>query len=580
MLYSCAPQVEQWFPKALQPSRLLILLLLFLPTVLLARESPPGDAVATAHPLATDAAFEILDAGGNAFDAAVAVSATLAIVEPYGSGIGGGGFWLLHRAEDGRQTMVDGRETAPGEATRDMYLDESGSVNERASLDGPLAAGIPGTPAALVHLTERYGRLSLAENLAPAIRHAREGFEVGEHYRRMVRFRLDALRASPAAAAVLLKDNAVPPEGHRITQPALAETLQRLAEQGHDGFYSGQTARQLVEEVRDAGGIWQLNDFSDYRVVEREPITGTYRGIRITSAPPPSAGGIGLMTMLGLLEPWDLQAMDRASRIHLAAEAMRRAYRDRSLYLGDPDFAEVPVQRLLSDEHLEFLRQDLRLDRATPSDALAAPPRKLGENTTHFSIIDAEGNRVGATLSINYPFGSGFMAAGTGVLLNNEMDDFTSQPGTPNAYGLVGGTRNTIEPGKRPLSSMSPTFLESEDRVAVLGSPGGSRIITQVLLGVLAFAEDEPPRVWVSRPRYHHQYLPDRIQHEPGAITIETRRALVERGHSVVPMTRQYGDMQAVLWHRQHDRMRAASDPRGGGKADVRKRVTPVEKAN
>ncbi|MEX0871125.1 MAG: gamma-glutamyltransferase [Aquisalimonadaceae bacterium] len=551
---------------------LVLVILLFLPASLLARETPPGDAVATAHPLATDVALEILDAGGNAFDAAVAVTAALAVVEPYGSGLGGGGFWLLHRAEDGFQTMVDGRETAPGEATHDMYLDEVGDVRDRASLDGALAAGIPGTPAALVHLVENYGRLSLAENLAPAIRYARNGFEVGPHYRRMVRFRMDALRASPDAAAVLLKDGDVPPEGHRIVQSDLADTLERLATSGREGFYRGETARMLVKAAREGGGIWRLEDFADYTVVEREPITGRYHGIRITAAAPPSAGGIGLVTMLGLLEPWDLSAMDEASRIHLAAEAMRRAYRDRSLYLGDPDFTDIPLRRLQSEDHLRLLREDLRLDQATPSDSLAAPPDGTGEDTTHFSIIDSDGNRVGATLSINYPFGSGFMAAGTGVLLNNEMDDFASQPGKPNAYGLVGGTRNAIAPGKRPLSSMTPTFLESEDRIAVLGTPGGSRIITQVLLAILAFAENEPPETWVSRPRFHHQYLPDRIQHEPGAITIETRNGLRQRGHSVVPMTREYGDMQAVSWHRRDNVMEAASDPRGGGRAEARVR--------
>ncbi len=537
---------------------------------------PPEPAVATAHPLATEAAMEILEAGGNAFDAAVAVSAALAVVEPYGSGIGGGGFWLLHRAEDGFQVMVDGRETAPGAAHRDMYLDESGEVRGRDSLDGPLAAAIPGTPAALAHISERYGRLSLADALEPAIRYARDGFEVGEHYRRMVRFRQDALRASPQARAILLREGEVPELGHVIKQPDLAWTLEQLATHGPAGFYEGEVARRLVEGSRRAGGIWTLEDLASYQVVERAPVVSRYHDITVTSASPPSAGGIALATMLHLLEAYDLGAMTEATRIHLAAEAMRRAYRDRHVYLGDPDFVDLPVERLTSRAHAERLRKTLQLDRATPSEALGVPGSE-GEDTTHFSIIDAEGNRVAATLSINYPFGSGYIPAGTGVLLNNEMDDFASQPGKPNAYGLVGGENNAIQPGKRPLSSMTPVFLETEDRVAALGSPGGSRIITQVLLGILAFADGQEPHQWVGQPRYHHQYLPDRIQHEPGAISVETRRALVEKGHRVVPMTRQYGDMQAVLWHRGEGRMAAASDPRGGGLAVPRREETARE---
>ncbi len=530
------------------------------------RSLPPEPAVATAHPLATEAALEILASGGNAFDAAVAATASLAVVEPYGSGIGGGGFWLLHHEADNRQVMVDGRETAPAAAHRDMYLDEDGEVRSRLSLDGPMAAAIPGTPAALVHITDAYGRLSLAENLAPAIRQAREGFEVGPHYRRMARFRQDALRASPHARAIMLQEGEVPPLGHVIRQPDLAWTLEQLAEHGLDGFYRGPVAERLVAGNRHAGGNWTLEDLESYRLEEREPVIFQYHDMTITAASLPSAGGIALATMLQILEPFDLQAMGPAGRIHLTVEAMRRAYRDRHLYLGDPDFVDVPVERLTSRAHADRLREDLRVDRATPSKSLDVDAQG-GEDTTHFSIIDAEGNRVGATLSINYPFGSGFIPAGTGVLLNNEMDDFASQPGKPNAYGLVGGENNAIEPGKRPLSSMTPVFVEDDSRVAVIGSPGGSRIITQVLLGILHFADGLEPHELVSAPRYHHQYLPDRIQHEPGAITVETRRELVYKGHRVTPMTRQYGDMQAVLWHKQEQRVTAASDHRGGGLA-------------
>lgn len=526
----------------------------------------PGAAVATAHPLATDAALETLEEGGNAFDAAVAATATLAVVEPYGSGLGGGGFWLLHRQADGHQVMVDGREEAPGAATRTMYQDDSGELRERDSLDGPRAAGIPGTPAALVHITREYGNRSLAENLAPAIRHAREGFPVTEHYQRMAYFRRDALRDSPAAAAVFLDDGEVPDVGDTLVQTDLALTLEHLADGGLAGFYDGAVAERLVAGTREADGLWTKEDLQDYAIVEREPIRGDYRGVRVTSAPPPSAGGIGLVTMLNILAGYDVHGATEVQRIHLQVEAMRRAYRDRRLYLGDPDFVDIPQERLLSREHARSLAESLDPEQATPSQALEEPDGG-GRNTTHFSIIDSDGNRVGATLSINYPFGSGFMPPGSGVVLNNEMDDFATRPGEPNAYGLVGGEANAIEPGKRPLSSMTPTFLETEDRVAVIGSPGGSRIITQVLLATMSFVDGLEPEFWVSRPRYHHQYLPDRIQHEPGAISVETRSALVEMGHTVRPMLRRYGDMQVVMWHRGEDRMAAESDPRGGGNA-------------
>ncbi|MCK8515490.1 gamma-glutamyltransferase [Methylonatrum kenyense] len=533
-----------------------------------ASERPPGAAIATAHPMATEAAREIFEQGGNAFDAAVAATASLAVVEPYGSGIGGGGFWLLHRAADGHQVMVDGRETAPGEAHAEMYLDADGEPVSGASLNGPLAAGIPGTPAALAHITEHYGQLTLSQNLAPAIRQARHGFPVDRHYQRLMGFRKDAVREWPDAAAIFLLDGETPRKGHLIRQPDLARTLERIAEKGHDGFYQGELAAQLVQATRDAGGIWQLDDLADYRIVEREPVVIDYRDMRITAAGLPSAGGVALGTMFGLLADFELDQLDRVSRIHLIAETMRRAYRDRSLFLGDPDFIEDPTVHLLGEAHLSLLASDLELERATDSGDLPTP-RQRGEDTTHFSIIDDDGNRVAATLSINYPFGSGFVAAGTGVLLNNEMDDFATRPGEPNAYGLIGGEPNLIEPGKRPLSSMTPAFVETDERIGVLGSPGGSRIITQVMLGILAFADGKAVHSWVSQPRYHHQYTPDRIEHEPSAFDQHTIRGLEALGHSVESAGRQFGDMQALLWHRGDDRLEAASDPRGGGKAIV-----------
>jgi gamma-glutamyltranspeptidase/glutathione hydrolase len=553
--------------------RALALLLLLLPLGLSAgaAERPPAAAIASAHPLATAAGHEILAEGGNAFDAAVAVSAALAVVEPYSSGLGGGGFWLLHRAADGREVMVDGRETAPLAARHDLYLDARGEVIPGRSIDGALAAAVPGEPAALAHIAQRYGRLPLARSLAPAIRLARDGFAASEHYRRMATFRLEALRASPAAARTFLKDGTVPPLGHRIHQPDLAHTLERLGREGEKGFYAGATAKALLNGVRAAGGIWSEEDLRSYRVVERAPLRGNYRGFRITTAAPPSSGGVALLQMLNILSGYDWEALAEADRVHLAAEAMRRAYRDRAEFLGDPDFVAVPVQRLTDPAYAAQLRAGIDPQRATPSSALTAAAAAPGGNhTTHLSVLDREGNRVAATLSINYPFGSGFMPEGSGVLLNDEMDDFSAKPGVPNAYGLVGAAANAIAPGKRPLSSMTPTFVDGPGGTAILGTPGGSRIITMVLLGTLEFAAGREPAAWVARPRYHHQYLPDVLQFEPGALADAVQDELVLRGHTLQQAEQPWGNMQAVWWDREGGRVLAASDPRGEGRAEVR----------
>ena len=551
----------------------LLIVLLVLPTLALASgEQPPAAAVASAHPMATAAGHEVLAAGGNAFDAAVAVSAALAVVEPYSSGIGGGGFWLLHRAEDGLETMVDGRERAPLAATRDMYLDAKGEVIPGASMNGPLAAGIPGEPAAMAHISETYGRLPLAQVLAPAIRYAREGFPVTGHYRRMAGFRLEVLRASPAAAAVFLKDNEIPPPGHLIRQPELARTLETIAAKGADGFYRGEVAKRLLDAVQTAGGIWEQMDFDSYRIVEREPVRGHYRGLTVTAAAPPSSGGVALVDMLNILQNFPLKQLDKVQHSHLIVEAMRRAYRDRAEYLGDPDFVAIPVGRLTHPYYANGQAASIRLDRATPSSALPGVVTEPGGyHTTHFSILDTEGNYVSATLSINYPFGSGFVAEGTGVLLNDEMDDFSAKPGAPNAYGLVGAEANAIAPGKRMLSSMSPTFVSGPDGVAILGTPGGSRIITMVLLGILEYAEGKEPAAWVARPRFHHQYLPDTVFYEEEAFSEREAAALEALGHNLEASERSWGNMQAILWNRKGNSVSAASDPRGEGQALVRK---------
>lgn len=533
-------------------------------------ESEIGGAIATAHPLATEAGREILAQGGNAFDAAVAVSAALGVVEPFGSGLGGGGFWLLHEADSGRNVMVDGREVAPGRATETMFQDEDGEVVTERSRSGPLAAGIPGLPAALVHIAEKYGRLPLEESLAPAIRLARDGFEVGERYVRGVRAKREELTSWGVADSVFLDEGRVPEEGWRLRQPELAGTLERLATEGRAGFYQGEIAEKLVAGVREAGGIWKQDDLANYEVVEREPVVSRYRDARIVAAAPPSAGGIALATTLNILSGYDLSAMDEATRVHVISEALRRAYRDRGEWLGDPDFVDVPVERLTDPDYAAGLRAGIRLDRATPSDALPdVTAAGNGRHTTHFSIIDREGNRVGATQSINFWFGSGVMPADTGVILNNEMDDFSARPGEPDGFGLVSSGANAIEPGKRMVSSMTPTFVENERGVAVLGSPGGSRIITTVLTGILSYLEGGSAEDMVSKPRFHHQYRPDHISYEPGALSPEIIESLEARGHAVENRGRPWSNLQVVIRNRETGEFDAASDPRGEGAPDV-----------
>jgi len=432
---------------------------------------PPQAAIASAHPLASEAGMQILAAGGNAFDAAVTVSAVLAVVEPYSSGIGGGGFWLLHRASDGFETLLDGRERAPLAAHRDLYLDENGAVIPGRSIDGPLAAGIPGEPAALAHLAGNYGHLPLRQLLQPAIRLAREGFVVDHHYRRLAKWRAAQLRSSPDAAKVFLRDGEAPRVGTLIRQPELAATLEALAERGAAGFYQGQVAKRLVQGVRQAGGIWSLQDLRDYRVVERAPIKGHYRGLEITSAAPPSSGGIVLVEMLNILAGFDLVDQKEPTRTHLIVEAMRRAYRDRAEFLGDPDFVTIPVERLTHPWYGAGLARDIQPDRASPSLAIGRA-RERARDTTHFSILDREGKRVATTLSINYPFGACFVPPGTGVLLNDEMDDFSARPGAPNVYGLVGGGQRH-RPGQAHALEHDPHLRRERPGGRDPGDPGG-----------------------------------------------------------------------------------------------------------
>lgn len=565
--------VRNSFPSFLVVQGLLLSLTLVLCAVASANDGPGRAAIASAHGLATDAGFEILGRGGNAFDAAVAVSAALAVVEPSSSGIGGGGFWLLHGSDGELSVMVDGRETAPAASHRDMYLDEAGEVNRDLAVNGPLAAGIPGAPAAWAHVSKEYGRLSLAENLQPAIRLAENGFPVDEKYRLLLGFRAEVMQRWRETAAIFMPGGEVPEVGEIIRQPDLADTLRRVAETDARDFYTGETAGKLVAGVKAAGGIWTAEDLAAYRVVEREPIELQHGGYRLITAPPPSSGGIAIGQILNIIEPWRLHEAGEADRVHLLTEAMRRAYRDRAFYLGDPDFVEIPTEMLLSRNYAAGLRTGIRPDRATPSATLAGDPAfaKESNDTTHFSLMDADGNLVSATLTVNLPYGSAFAPPGTGVLLNNEMDDFSAAPGAPNAFGLIGFTANAIEPGKRMLSSMSPTIVIGPERTAVLGTPGGSRIISMVALGILDFMAGNDPQSWVSMPRFHHQYLPDEISLEENALSEEARTELRERGHEITVRERPWGNMHGVMWNRATGEIGAASDPRvASGKALVK----------
>lgn len=531
-----------------------------------ARDGSGGYAVASAHPLATAAGIDMLQRGGNAFDAAVAVAFSLAVVEPTGSGLGGGGFWLLDPASGAAPSMIDGREMAPQLASADMFLDAQGQLQRSLALSGALAAAIPGSPRALQLLAHSRGRLPWATLLEPAIRQAEQGFACDGVL--AAHFAENWSRFSPAARAVYAIDGRAPRSGERIVQPDLARTLRLLARDGADAFYAGALADRLVAGVRANGGIWQMQDLRDYRVVEREALSFDFFGNRVLTAPPPSAGGIALIQILGQLQQLDLDAGEVTP--HLLIEAMRRAYRDRAQWLGDPDYVDVPVRELSSAAYLQALAASISPSRATPSRELPrAPVLQQGEHTTHYSVIDADGNRVAATMSINLMFGSGFMVDGTGVMLNDEMDDFSASVGSSNVYGLVGSVANAIAPGKRPLSSMTPTIVEGPRGLLVIGTPGGSRIPTMVLLGLLDWLRGHSAESIVAAPRFHHQYLPDAVQLEPDALSAEQRAELQRLGHTLAPLQERYGKMNIVGWERTSGQWFAASDPRGVGSGQV-----------
>ncbi len=497
--------------------------------------------------------------------------------------MGGGGFFLLHEAGSGRDVFLDARETAPiASAAPGVYLDADGALDRDRATNGPWAAGIPGLPAALVHVAEKYGRLPLQRTLAPAIRLARDGFPVYERLEHGYKARAQVMERYAGTRAVYLADGDAPQMGETLRQPELAQTLEAIARDGFAGFYRGDVARRLLAGVAAEGGRWSAEELAGYRVREREPLRFEYDGWEIVTAPPPSSGGVALTQMMQILSAWDLASQPEPQRVHLTVEAMRRAFRDRTFYLGDPDFIEIPLELLTDPAYAAGLRSTIHPQKATPSELLSGQPTPLeDEETSHFSIIDSEGNRVAATQTVNLLFGSGLVPPGTGVMLNNEMDDFALKPGTPNAYGVMGFKANAVEPGKRMLSSMTPSFMVSDERIAVLGTPGGSRIITMVLLGMLGYADGLDAAAVVALPRYHHQWLPDVVSAESGALSDDVAAALEAMGHAVKRPAEEvsgstsshtWGNLQSVSWNRVDNTLEAASDPRHTvGEAAVRR---------
>lgn len=551
-----------------------------------------GGAVATAYPPASEAALKMLDKGGNAVDAAVAAAFVAAVVGPYHSGVGGGGFALVHDAKSGATRVLDFREVAPKAATRDMFL-KDGKVVPGLSTDGVLSVAVPGAVAGYLELLKTHGTLPPSVVLAPAIEAARKGLWVTPRYRSMAEGRLECLRKDPEATRVFLVkseqgEHVVPPIGHLLRQPDLARTLSTVAKSGAKGFYTGSVAKGIVDTVKAGGGVLTLEDLASYKTRPREPLEGSYRGHRILTMPPPSAGGVAVLQVLGALEQLRPQGFGfrDPEAVHLYVEALRRAYVDRAKFLGDPDFADVPTARLISKGHIADLAGSIDPKKATSSLALlpqtagsqgstltdkpvTLTPEPERKNTTHISVVDKQGNAVALTATVNYGFGSCVVAKGTGVLLNDEMDDFAAQPGVPNAYGLVTGEPNAIQPGKVPQSSMSPTLVFSKEdpkRVMLaVGSPGGSTIPTTVIQ-VISNMVDSGMDVGraVNEGRVHHQYLPDELWVDKWGLEPATLSALEAKGHKVRRVD-QWGDAEAVFIDPKTGLRFSASDPRNEG---------------
>lgn len=529
-------------------------------------DTAPAGMVVSSSPIASGVGTEILKQGGNAVDAAVAVGFALAVAHPSAGNIGGGGFMVL-RLADGKTAALDYRETAPGTASRDMYLDPQGKLTDK-SLIGHLAAGVPGSVAGMAEAHRRYGRLPWAQVIAPAVRLAREGFVVDEYRSRSLNAAAKLLDRFEASRAQFLPGGAAPNAGATLRQPDLAATLQAIADSGAAGFYHGRVADLIVREMARGGGIITKEDLAGYRPVWRDPITIKYRGYTIYSMPPSSSGGVTMAEALNILEGYQpLPEFNSAGYVHLVAEAMRRAFMDRNQYLGDPAFVRMPLDRLLSKSYAAELRGQIDPNRATPTPPFVSQGHE-GTNTTHYSVVDGEGNAASVTTTLNSSYGSGVTVAGAGFLLNNEMDDFAAAPGKPNQYGLVQGEANAIQPGKRMLSAMTPSIVvDPGGRLRmVLGSPGGPTIITSVTEVILNVVDHHMSLAdAVAANRVHHQALPDVINYERGGLLPATAAALRRMGYQVNERSGYQGDVAAI--ERRGGVWIGVPDPRAGGGA-------------
>ncbi|SFU04663.1 gamma-glutamyltransferase [Sedimentitalea nanhaiensis] len=523
--------------------------------------------VSAQEAVAAQIGLDILKAGGNAVDAGVAVAFALAVTLPRAGNIGGGGFMVVHDAETGETKAIDYREMAPASADRDMFLDAAGDADSELSRYTGLAVGVPGTVAGMQMALENYGSMTLAEVIEPAIALARDGIAVTPGLADSLKGLEARLKKWSTSESIFYKAGGGFYEpGETLVQADLANTLQKIADEGTDGFYKGETAVKIAEAVQAAGGRITVEDMAGYTPVLRDPVRGTYRGYEIVSMPPPSSGGAHIIQILNVLEDYPISFLghNSADTIHLMSEAMKRAYADRSEYLGDSDFVDVPLAEITSKTYADDIRAGISLNAATPS--VTIKPGNLApyesDQTTHFSIVDKDGNAVSNTYTINFSYGSGMVADGTGVLMNNEMDDFAAKPGVPNAYGLIGGDANAVEGGKRPLSSMSPTIVMKDGEVfMVTGSPGGSRIITttlQVIMNVIDHGMNVAEASFA--PRIHHQWLPDEIRIEDG-ISLDTIGLLEQRGHKVSEKS-VMGSTQSILVDKESGYLFGASDPR------------------
>ena len=526
--------------------------------------------VATQEKHATRVGVEILRQGGNAVDAAVAVGFAMAVTHPQAGNIGGGGFMLVHLAASNSTIAIDYRETAPAAMTRDVFLDEKGEADPKKSRDSALGVGVPGTVAGLALAHERYGsgKFTLAQLIAPAIALARVGFAVEDDLADSLPRALPRLARWPASAKIFLKGDGTPlGRGDTLVQSELALSLQAIADAGPRTFYQGSLAAKIVTAVKQSGGLMTLDDLKNYRAIERTAVRGTYRGYDIASMPPPSSGGVHLVQILNILEGFPLHDLgaESAATLHLLIEAMKPAYADRAEFLGDPAFVNVPLAGLVSKRYAAEQRKAIDPDRARPADTIkpGTPAAYESDNTTHFSVIDRDGNAVANTYTLNFSYGLGLVADGTGILLNNELDDFAAKAGAPNAYGLVGGDANAPGPGKRPLSSMAPTIVSRDGRVVlVTGTPGGSRIITTVLQVILNVIDHRMNIAEaVAAPRVHHQWLPDRMFTERG-LSPDTIRLLEAKGHRMVT-TATSGSANSILV--TPEGITGAADPRQRG---------------